>query len=184
MKLELITPPLSLPISLESVKEFLRVIDNDQDSTIESMIKVAIKHAENITNRQLGGIATFVLYVDSWEDVRLPKSPTISIEKVEYRDSDEQLLELDSDMYLLDRHATPAVVHFFDEMDISSKPNPISITFTAGYETLPVEVEQYIKAQVATMYEHREKFVVGASIAEFGSKYIDNLLDSLRIIPI
>jgi hypothetical protein len=49
---------------------------------------------------------------------------------------------------------------------------------------LPVEVESWLKVTVSTMFEHRETVVVGSRIDTFDNGYIDNLLDSLRILPI
>lgn len=187
MKLELITPPATLPVSLDSVKNYLRVLDDHQDSEIELMIKTAIKRAEDITNRQLGGVATFRLYLDCFPaSIHLPKAPLRSVKRVAYKTLDNTEMELEADEWWVDDKATPATICFKIRTvnDLSDKPNSIIVEFEAGYNKLPIEVESWVKVQVATIYEHREKFVVGANISEFGNRYIDNLLDSLRIIPI
>ena len=45
--------PLSEPLSLEDAKTFMHILENDEDTLIESFISGAREYAENYTNRQL-----------------------------------------------------------------------------------------------------------------------------------
>ena len=188
MKIELITQPASLPIDLSKIKSFMRIIGDEDDATITQMLLASINRAEMLTNRQLGGIATFSLYLDkmpSCSKIKLPKSPLVEIVSVKYRDEDENEQTLDASEYWVDEKSTPAELTFVNpEKATSPKPNAVTILFRAGYETIPAEVVHWLCIMTGTMYEHRERFVVGASIAEFSNDYVDGLLDSLRIVPI
>jgi len=186
MKLKLIEPPTTPPIELAKIKKFLRVLGNDQDEVIDIMLKSAIQRAEDITNLQLGGVATFALYLDDWQPVvELPKPPFVSIEQILYIDTNGAEQELEANEWDWDDKDTIAKVRFFRPYNkIGKDINAIAIKYKAGYSSLPPAIESYIKVQISTMYEHREKFVIGASVTEFGSRYIDNLLDSYRIVPI
>lgn len=188
MKIELITPPSSLPIDLSKIKSFMRIIGDEDDATITQMLLASINRAEMLTNRQLGGVATFALYLDkmpSYSKIKLPKSPLVEVVSVKYIDADEAEQTLDASEYWIDSKATPAELTFVNSAKATSpKPNAVTITFKGGYEKIPSEIVSWLSIMTSTMYEHRERFVVGASVAEFSNDYIDGLLDSLRIVPI
>ena len=57
----------------------------------------------------------------------------------------------------------------------------MKITFVSGYESVPEAIKAYMKVKIATLYENREEFVIGASIAEFGNKFVENLLSSYKV---
>ena len=157
----------------------MRVLDDYQDEQIETMIKTAIKRAEDITNRQLGGVATFGLYLDSFPPcMSLPKAPLRSVKKVSYRTKDNTELELEADEWWTDSLSTPATI-FFEIRTVSSlsdKPNSIMVEFEAGYEKIPTVFESWVKVKVL------EEFYNLPPVER--NTNIDSLLDSLRIIPI
>jgi len=178
MKLKLITPPTTSPVSLDKVKNFIRVLDNDQDEQIEMMIQTAIKRAEDITNLQLGGVATFALYLDDWQPVvELPKPPFVSVEQILYIDTNGAEQELEAHEWDWDDKDTIAKVRFFPPYnDLGKDINAIAIKYKTGYETLPPAIESFISVKVNELFYQLPDNEC--------SKYIDNLLDSFRIIPI
>jgi len=74
--------PLSEPLSLEDAKTFMHILENDEDTLIESFISGAREYAENYTNRQLM-TATFELTNEIiYSGFALPKNPVPIVEPV------------------------------------------------------------------------------------------------------
>jgi len=178
MKLKQLIAPTSLPVSLESLKNFLRVLDSEQDEQIVILAKSSIKRAENITNRQLAGVATFVLYLDGFAPIiTLPKSPLIEVEKIEYLDKNKFVQTLEDENYEIDDKATPAIIKILSiPSSFIGGYNTVGVTFRSGYESIPSEVEAWIKINVN--YDFYQMPISERSV------FIDNALDSLRIVPI
>ena len=177
MKLKQLIAPTSLPVSLESLKNFLRVLDSEQDEQIVILAKSSIKRAENITNRQLAGVATFVLYLDGFDTITLPKSPLIEVEKIEYLDKNKFVQTLEDENYEIDDKATPAIIKILSiPSSFIGGYNTVGVTFRSGYESIPSEVEAWIKINVN--YDFYQMPISERSV------FIDNALDSLRIVPI
>lgn len=176
MKLKLITPPATLPVDLEAVKQFIRVVGDEDNAQIELMIKTALSRAEDITNLTLQGVSRYELELDGFENISFPKSPLIEVEKVEYL-KDGALVELESSKYVAENRVVPGTLEFLQ----TPSSTKVIVTFTAGYEQLPSAIESWLNVEVSTLYEHREQIVVGASVEK--NNYVDRLLDSFRIIP-
>jgi len=166
--------PASEPITLDKAKAFLRVLDNDSDELINSLIVAAREHVENITNRQLL-LATFELY-DANIVHKLPKNPIRSIEKIELLGSDGAYSEFDSSLYYLFIEHGVGYVGYKTMPTLLNHPQAYKITFTSGYDVVPEAIKQYMKVKIATLFENREQFVVGVSISEFSNKFIDSLI--------
>ena len=177
MLIKLITPPTTLPVDLEKVKQFIRVVGDDDNAQIELMIKTALSRAEDITNLALQGVSRYELELESFENISFPKSPLVEVEKIEYL-KDGVLVELESSKYVAENRVTPGTLEFLQ----TPPTTKVIVTFTAGYEQLPSAIESWLNVEVSTLYEHREQVVVGASVEK--NNYVDRLLDSFRIIPI
>ena len=178
MKLTTILAPTVLPVELESVKNFCRVLDNDEDAQVELMIRTALHRAEDITNLTLNGVTTFKVALDGFKNFKFPKNPLLSVEKIEYIDSENSRQELSIIYYDVDETVIPGICVFKNTPPSSY----VEVTFKAGYVKLPPAIESWLNVEVSTLYEHREQVVVGASVAE--NKRVDRLLDSFRIIPV
>ena len=184
MQLVQTVAPLVEPLTLDEAKDFLRVLDNDSDTLISSMISAVREHVQNVTNRQLE-VATYELYADSFISA-LSKNPIKSIDKIEYMDANGDYLLLDSNLYYL--YEDLEVGHI-DYLQLVSAPYPniqdhkkaVKITFTCGYDKVPEAIKAYMRVKISTLFENREEFVIGAPIAEFGSRFIENLLSPYKI---
>jgi len=166
--------PIAEPITLTEVKEFLRILDTDSDILLGTLINVSREHIENVTNRQLES-ATFELYADCFI-TRLPKNPIQSISSIEYMDADGVYQILDISKYYLYENNGIGKISYEDLPTYKVHAKAIKITFISGYVSVPESLKQYMKVKIATLYENREEFVIGVSIAEFGNKFIENLL--------
>ena len=176
--------PTQEPISLSEAKDFLRVLDNDSDALISSLIVAVREHVENVTNRQLES-ATFELYTDDFVS-KLPKNPIQTVDKIEYLDESGNYQTLNSVNYYVYENNGISYIKYIELISstfpsLQDHKKAVKITFTAGYETVPEAVKQYIKVKISTLFENREQYVIGASISDFGNKFIENLLTPYRV---
>lgn len=190
MRLVQTVAPVQEPISLTEAKDFLRVLDNDSDALISSLIVAVREHVENVTNRQLES-ATFELYAETFIS-KLPKNPINSILKIEYMDEFGFYNTLDPLLYYLYEEYGIKKIMFLD-MDVNfnftdskfptiqKHKEAVKITFTSGYTTVPEAIKQYMKVKISTLYENREQFVIGVPISEFGHSFVENLLSPYKV---
>lgn len=176
--------PTAEPISLDEAKIFMHVIETDEDTLIESIITSAREYAENYTNRQLI-TATFELTTDSFiQDFKLPKAPVQSISKIEYMDESGVYQILSTDDYYLYYEYEIAKIYFSNLPSIKDDKRAVKITFVSGYTTVPSSIKTYLKMLVSTLYENREKFVVGVPVNDIVGTMYDRMLNFYRVKPI
>ena len=179
MQLTQIVAPATEPITLEEAKAFLRVLHSDDDALISSIITAVIEHVENVTNRQLV-IATFELKNYNFV-CRLPKGSLQSVSKIEYLDANGDYIILDSTKYYEYMDNGLGYIEYLEIPYIPTHREAVKITFIAGYTIVPETIKQYMKVKIATLYENREEYVIGASISNFGNEFIENILSSYKI---
>ena len=169
--------PTQEPITIDEAKAFMRILDNEDDLLIGTLISAVREHVENVTNRQLE-MATFELYASDFVE-KLPKNPISSISKIEYMDENGSYIELGN--YYLYEHNGAGCISYGTIPTLQDHKKAVKITFVSGYESVPEAIKSYMKVKIATLYENREEFVIGASIAEFGNKFVENLLSSYKV---
>lgn len=145
MKLIQVSEP-ALPITLDEVKTFLRVLHNDDDIRIESLIKTAQKLAQDYTNCQVGQ-AEYELYFDALgEKVAMPRWPLVSLDSFDYFDGTWVAMG-----YTLDDKSTPAVAYPVENH--GEDTNKYRIKFTAGFETLPPSFKNWMLLKIEELYD-------------------------------
>lgn len=179
MQLVQIVAPTESAISLTTAKAALRILNTDEDDLITDIISSVEEHAQNILNRQLE-VATYELYTNDFIST-LPKNPIKSISKIEYMDTDGAYVELDSSTYYLYSHNGIGCINYGFIPSTKEHQRAVKITFVCGYDTIPAPIKTYLRVKVSTLYENREEYVIGVSIAEFGNKFIENLLAPYKI---
>ncbi len=173
--------PTSEPISLEEAKDFLRILENDDDTTITSMIKSSRGYAENYTNRQFE-IATYELYTDTFcQDMKLPKNPIKTLTSVEYMDENGDYQILPSSDYYLYGEDDIYKVHFDNTVSHKTRKNAIKFTFDSGYDVVPEGIKAYIQILISTLYENRELYVVGVPVDKLANPMAIKMLDMYRV---
>jgi len=158
------TAVVNEPVSLAEVKLHLRLASDDtEDSLLESMITAAREAAEQYTGRALA-TQTIALYLDDWpagDYIELRKPPVQSVTSVKYKNSagTETTMTVTTD-YIVDTDSqTPRIVLPYGEdwPSFTAYPvNPITITYVAGYTTVPRAIAQAILLLVGYMYNNRD----------------------------
>ena len=175
--------PINEVVSLEKAKEFMRVLEDDQNDVISSMILSATDYASNYTNRQFI-TATYELYTEIFkQDMQLPKNPIQSITSVEYMDENGVYQPM-TDFYVYGENGV-SKIHFEDMPTHKEHKNAIRITFVAGYgdnsTDVPSAIISFILVMTSTLYENREQYVVGVSIDTMANPILDKMLMMYKV---
>jgi uncharacterized phiE125 gp8 family phage protein len=166
MGLKLTTPPASEPVTLQEIKDHLRILGTDEDALITVMIEPARDYCEKYQNRAYI-TQTWELALDQFpsEDrIRIPLPPLQSVSSVKYYGTDDTEYTLPAADYQVDIYSQPGrVVLKYGKSwpSVTLRPaNGVIITFIAGYGTtadeVPERMKQAIKVLMGHLYENRE----------------------------
>jgi len=183
MKTKLISEP-SPVVGLPEAKSYFRVLHSEEDVDIERVITAAQEKAEQITNRVLVK-STFEMVVDDFADVKLEKTPVLDVTKIEYISTDgttKEVTEFVYEMCVTDDRAIVMVLEV--PSDLKTGKGNITITYDAGYDPTPAQIQSYILAHGLTMFENRHLSKVEGEIDDESTHYYCHLLDSYRVIPV
>ncbi len=153
------------PISLLEAKEHLNVTSDVDDTYILSLIGVARKAVEIMTQRSLI-TKTLQLSLDKFpseREIRLPWSSTQSVTSVKYYDESGVLQTFASGSYWVDTQSIPGRIvlkegYTWPETQIS-RPNSAVIEYDVGYgepTEVPSDLKHAIKLLVGHWYANRE----------------------------
>ena len=175
------TAPTAEPLSLQEVKEYLRVDDATDERVVQPLIIAARQFAEEHMNRALMQ-QTITLNLDTtidtenplWEGMRtapdinyyknyvvLPRSPVISVTSLKtYNDSDTAST-MSASKYYVDTQREPAriVLRTGETFPTALRvANAIEVVYVAGYTSayaVPEPIRMGMLQHIAYMYEHR-----------------------------
>jgi len=171
-----------LVVSLGDAKAYFRILHEEEDALIERVLRSATEQAEQITNRVLKR-ATFLLTIEDFSNVTLERTPFVWGVSVSYIDNAGERVLLPSTYYNVSiddsARATLSFVSVPDDYFGS-----IEITYDAGYEKTPAQIETYILSTALTLFENREHIVVGTMVSTKVANLYKRLLDSYRVIPV
>lgn len=198
---EVITKPSVYPITLEQARLHLKVDaegsppSHPDDDLIEAQIAAATEFAENYLGYAIAS-QQLKLYLDSFpssDTITLPRSHLISIDTVEYYDTDGVLQEWASSNYEADTHSEEGRLLRLPDIywpDTQVRYQSVRITYTAGYpsqgsppdylENIPKSIIAAIKLFLTDLYEQRQELIVGSIFTS--TKAGLNLLHPLRRI--
>lgn len=160
MGLTLITPAVTLPVTLAEVKTYCAVEDGSFDGLLGDLLKSACSRVEQLTGLVLGE-QVWKLTLDEFSAaIELPKGPVLAVSAVNYVDVLGAAQLASASLYSLDLTSKTQWVVLNSE---GSWPatlngvNAVSVTFSAGYlaATLPDDIKLAVKALVATWFENR-----------------------------
>lgn len=191
MPLVLQTAPTVEPVTSTEAKAHLRVTTTDDDTYITTLISVARKHVETITNRALIN-QTWDYFLDDFptkDRIVIPLSKLSSVTSVKYTDSDNAQTAFASGSYIVDTNTDPGqIVLAYGESWPSYTPRPINaveIRFVAGYgaaaSAVPEGIKQAILLLISHWYENREPVNIG-NIVSVIPETVNALLWPYRVI--
>ena len=202
--MDILKTPISVPafkcVTLTDAKLHLRVDNSDEDSMIETYLDAAIEACESYTDRCLQQ-RDWILTLQDWPSINMvaiPLAPLVSVSSIKYRDADNVLQTVDPSLYLIGApksdHPWISFTSEFTSPTLSSEPDPVEITVTAGYDQddasvfvgylqLPKRAKAAILLEVGNLYANRESVQArpGLSAAVELPRGVKALLDQLRI---
>ncbi len=159
----LLSGPAVEPLTLDEAKAYLRVEHDDDDPVIAALIAGSRIHVETQTRRALI-TQTWRLIRDNWPvdgQLRILPAPLQQILAARVYDASGATLSIDTQAFVADKAAAPAVVAFAPW----SLPMPdrvvggIEIDVRVGYgdtaATVPQPLRQAIRLLVVHWYENR-----------------------------
>ena len=183
MKYKLVTAPASLPLTVNEVKEHLRITNTGEDNYINNLIKTATKSTEKYLNRALL-TQTYDLYLDRWENViQLPFPPLVSVTSVTYNVNQT----LATSLYKVVNSAEPGYIQRAYDTSyptLDNIPDAIVIRYICGYgedaEDIPEDIRHALLLQVGDMYAHRETMLSDTRVFIL-RKYLYDLIHPYKI---
>ena len=175
------TEPSAEPLSLQEVKEYLRVEDSTDERVVQPLISTARQFAELHLNRSLMQ-QTITLTLDAlieqdqplYEGMRtapdlnyyknyivLPRSPVQSVTSVKTFDDEDTATTFASTKYYVDTTREPAriVLRTGETFPTALRvANAIEVVYVAGYTsafTIPEPIRLGMLQHIAYLYEHR-----------------------------
>ena len=175
------TAPTTEPVTLQEVKEYLRVDDSTDERIIRPFIETARRFCEEHTGRALM-TQTLVLHLDAFEDIEdplwegirtgpylnyyknyvvLPRSPVVSVSHVKTFDDADTETTFAASKYYLDNSREPAriVLRTGETFPTALRvANAIEVKYVAGYTSqynVPEPLRLGILQHIAYLYEHR-----------------------------
>ena len=157
MKLNISSPSTVLALSLEEVKDHLRVDSEDEDALLASYIRGETVNVEQVLNRALV-TQTVDLYLDAFPGdgtVDLPRSPVQSVTGVNYTTQGSTGVygsTVGAAQYTADIFSTPARVVLrstgtWPTADLEAD-NPVRVRYTAGYGDMGSDVPEPIRTAI------------------------------------
>ncbi len=198
-RVSVVTPPTTLPLSVEEAKHHLRVSHGADDNHIEGCIMAALGEID-APKGWLGRsliTRTLRLTLDAYPPsiVFLPGPPVASVSTIKVRNADDEIVtiydaeaETDEIGLLSDFTAEPGLIWPSDDIgwptDIKGGIDSMRIDYVAGYGATPPDwvdlVRQWLKIRTADYYGLvREGMVIGTTIAK--NERADRMLDNLRV---
>lgn len=171
--------PATVPVSVELMREHVRLKSAAEDVMLEAYLAAATSHLDGHA-----GVLGRCLVTQTWrqdfagwpcagERLVLPFPGVSAIDSVTYLDADGDPQMVTGSLYeLVPTHGT-GEVRFKDAFDWPEVDDdvaaPVSVTFTAGYGTaddVPWAIRVAIMLMAAAWYENRESVVVGQTAQE------------------
>jgi uncharacterized phiE125 gp8 family phage protein len=187
MRLRVVTPPASEPVTLAEAKSHLRLESTEDDTYVSALIQAARQHVEEVCWR---GVVTqtreAVLEAFPYADaVDLPGGNLGAVSAVVYADEwgDDQTLSTST--YEADTVSVPGrlvLAYGKDWPSTRCQWDAVRIRYTVGWAVadVPAPIKQAMLLLVAQLYENRVPEVVGVSLGKVAFA-VDALLSPYRL---
>lgn len=167
------------PITLQRAKDHLRVVFDDENDYIQSLITAARVMAEGRLNRTLVQRQRVAVFSSLYGQLKLHAPPLVSIDDVTYIDTDGREQSLSSyDEYI---HFTPAAIALpagITAPQLRDRPDAVRVTYTAGYADghVPASIQQWMLLVIGTLYENRETMAAGVQMYSMPEDFMSWML--------
>lgn len=155
-----ITAPPIEPVTVDEVKEHIRVDHSDDDIYISGLILAAREFVETAIDRTLITTPWMMTFDGFPPEIVLPKPPVsinVTAVVIAYKDAYQNTVTLPSNEYRVDRDSTPGVIrppygkswppHLTDQ-------NSVTVQWYAGYGTSRDDVPQMIRHALLMIVGH------------------------------
>lgn len=189
MKVSVLTvAPDVEPLSVQEVKDNLKISDASEESRLASLITSARLWCEGYTNRSFIKQTRTQYMDDFWQPceyrpvkerstIDLLQGPLLSVSGTTvisvkyYNESDVLTTMPTSDYWIDDKRPIPRIYVKESWPTTKVRPNAVEIAYWAGYGTSGVSVPQYLKdamhLYIAHCYENRVPEITGVQISSF-----------------
>jgi len=165
MSLTLVTAPTIEPVTLQEVKDHLRVDGTDDDALISALITAAREHIDGRDGWLGRAICpqTWDCYFDCFPEggvINIPLAPLQAITSIKYRDPDgvQQTFSADNYSAGADLNWSPRVVLGCGKSwpSIRAMPDAVVVRIVAGYSAVPRPICQALLLLIGHWHENRE----------------------------
>lgn len=149
-----------LPITIEEVKDYLRIDFTDDDTQVARCMRAGVSYVEHETERDL--------VVRQWDQpfpefvtaMRLDRSPLVQVDSIVYLDVDGN--EQPFTNFVIDDNAyARPVIRPMDWPQTKAHPRAVVVTYTTGIADPEHAVKQACLWASVLFYQHREPEVIG-----------------------
>lgn len=164
MRVALVTPPAERPVSLEEARLHLRAPADEDNILIQGLIDAAVSHLDGYSGT-LGRCLieqTWAVHAGLWWGHLTLPFPDARDIVVTYRDAQGVERTVDPGLVTYAYWGTGYGIRFevlFNYPALAVHPEPITVTFTSGYEdaaAVPAAIKQAILLLVGHWYANRE----------------------------
>jgi uncharacterized phiE125 gp8 family phage protein len=186
VRVRVLTPPATEPLSLAEAKLHLRVDGTDEDALITALIVAARESAEHELGRALI-TQTLRLTLDAFPaegGIELLRPPVPSITQLQYVDTAGATQTLLNTAYSLDAVSQPSWLlpaYGTTWPATRAQANAVWVDYVAGYglaAAVPQAIKQWLLLAVGDMYANRERSGEKAAVPH---GFVAGLLDPYRI---
>lgn len=153
------TEPKSEPVSVQQLKNQLRIEHSEEDELLKTYIVAAREYAESVTSNKVLKQQWQIAFDEFSDSMELPIRPLISVESVQYVDTDGATQTLDASIYSVDDFDFRAKINLAygqDWPDTRAQSNAVLVNATFGNKQPPKRIQQAILLMASHWYENRE----------------------------
>jgi uncharacterized phiE125 gp8 family phage protein len=194
MKVKIITPVVTEPVSLADARTHLRIEpygsppEHPDDLYVETLISVAREWCEQYLQRSLATQTLEVAYDNFTETLYLPNAPIQSVTEVTYVDENGATQTLYTSIYELDWYEDKLKLKYGQTYP---KARSVKITYVGGYtngqspdtDPLPFAIKAAMLLIVGNLYANRQEDQLGNTRISFNSlpMGVYNLIQPYRL---
>jgi uncharacterized phiE125 gp8 family phage protein len=161
MRYDVVTQPTTQPLTLEEVKQHLRVETyGDHDQLIDSYIDSTTKAFEQKANVAImeQTIRVYYDYEELADELYFYRYPVQSISSIQYYDDDNALQTLNTADYI-SVISRPTQIIIDDMPSIYDRKDALFVEFVAGFTSVPHDILLALKQRIYKIYNNPDDFV-------------------------